>query len=88
VWDVESRREVRTLEGHSSSVWGVALSADCKRAISSSDDRTLKVWNLESGVSVATFTCDFPTRCCTIHGTQTILAGDESGRVHFLSLEL
>ncbi|MGA8030319.1 MAG: NB-ARC domain-containing protein, partial [Bryobacteraceae bacterium] len=49
VWDLESGRELRTLEGHSRSVTGVALTADGKRAVSASSDHTLKVWDLESG---------------------------------------
>lgn len=40
---------IRTLEGHSASVYGVALSADGRRAVSASLDRTLKVWDLERG---------------------------------------
>ena len=31
VWDVESGRELRTLEGHSDSVHGVAVSGDGRR---------------------------------------------------------
>jgi WD40 repeat protein len=39
----------RTLVGHSSFVVGVAMSADGRKAVSASHDRTLKVWALESG---------------------------------------
>ncbi len=41
---------LRTLEGHSAPVSGVAVTADGKRAISASDDNTLKVWDLGCGV--------------------------------------
>ena len=40
---------IRTLEGHSYSVTGVAVSADGRRAVSASWDGTLKVWDLEGG---------------------------------------
>ncbi|MBD2224473.1 NB-ARC domain-containing protein [Calothrix anomala] len=40
---------VRTLVGHSNSVNTVALSTDGKYAISGSDDKTLKVWNWQTG---------------------------------------
>jgi WD40 repeat protein len=40
---------LRTLEGHTNWVMSVALTADGKRAISGSVDKTLKVWDLDSG---------------------------------------
>jgi hypothetical protein len=45
---------LRTLEGHSWSVTGVAVTADGKRAVSASGDNTLKVWDLDSGVALRT----------------------------------
>ena len=47
-----------------------------------------RVWDLETGAAVATFTCDAPVRCCAFAGEHRVVAGDASGRVHFLSLEL
>ena len=44
---------VRTLVGQSA-VWGVAVTVDGKRAVSASNDGTLKVWNLESGETLRT----------------------------------
>jgi WD40 repeat protein len=49
VWELESGRALRTLEGHSGGVHGVAVTPDGTRAVSASDDYTLKVWELESG---------------------------------------
>jgi WD40 repeat protein len=43
-----------TLEGHSDSVNGVAVTADGKRAVSASRDNTLKVWDLDSGRALCT----------------------------------
>jgi WD40 repeat protein len=45
---------VRTLEGHSDPVLGVAVTPDGKRAVSASSDNTLKVWDLETGVAPRT----------------------------------
>ena len=44
---------LRTLEGHSAGVCGVAVTPDGKRAVSASDDETLKVWDLDTGRSAA-----------------------------------
>ena len=37
------------LEGHSASVWSVAWSPDGRRALSGSDDNTVRLWEVESG---------------------------------------
>ena len=54
VWDLESGRELRTLDGHSADVTGVAVTPDGRRAVSASWDKTLKVWDLESGRELRT----------------------------------
>ena len=48
VWDLERGEELRTLEGHTGWVDGVAVTPDGRRAVSACDDRTLKVWDLET----------------------------------------
>jgi WD40 repeat protein len=64
------------------------VSANGLRAVSASDDQTLKVWNLKPGALVASFTCDEPPRCCAFAGDGRTVADDASRRVHILSLEL
>ena len=87
LWDLQSGRALRTLEGHSGSVSGVAVSPDGKRAASASYDKTLRVWDLETGLTLATFHCDARAMCCAFAGGQTIVGGDAGGRLHFLYLE-
>ncbi len=40
---------LRTLQGHSNGVNSVSVTSDGRRAVSASDDHTLRVWDLESG---------------------------------------
>ena len=40
---------VRSLEGHTHGVNGVAVTADGRFAVSASKDKTLKVWDLGKG---------------------------------------
>ena len=52
VWDVESGRELHTLQGHSKIVYGVAVRPDGRHAVCTSSDSPLKVWDLETGAAV------------------------------------
>jgi hypothetical protein len=45
---------LHTLRGHGAAVRAVAVTADGTRAVSGSDDTTLKVWDLERGKELAT----------------------------------
>ena len=66
----------------------MAVTADGKRVVSASWDKTLKVWDLESGEVLATFTCDSAALCCALSDARKlIVVGDVGGHVHFLQLE-
>jgi WD40 repeat protein len=88
VWDLTTRKEQFTLNGHTSSVNAVAVTGDGNRAISGSRDKTIKVWDLSRGNVIASFTGESSIASCAIAPDGvTIVAGDTSGRVHFLRLE-
>jgi WD40 repeat protein len=66
----------------------VKITPDGKYAVSVSEDRTVKVWNLSTGQSVATFTGELAMRSCVVgRDGRTLAARDSLGRVHFLQLE-
>ncbi|EKD10831.1 WD-40 repeat protein [Arthrospira platensis C1] len=51
-------------------------------------DKTLKLWDLETGEVLATFTGEGAMESCAIAPDGvTVVAGDGSGRVYFLRLE-
>jgi WD40 repeat protein len=67
----------------------VVKTADGKRAVSASRSQTLSVWDLEEGKVVAALTADTPPFSCALGPDgRVIVAGDQWGRVHLLSLEL
>ncbi len=78
---------IRTLEGHSSSVSGCAFSPDGQRIVSASWDRTLKVWDAESGKCVAVFYADGPIVCCAFSSDNVLIVGGGARGVYFLKLE-
>jgi WD40 repeat protein len=49
IWDLDTGRVLRTLEGHSASVFSVGVTPNGKRAVSASRDHTLKIWDLDTG---------------------------------------
>ena len=88
VWDLETGRELLTFKGHNDEVKAVSVTPDGLKAVSASYDNTLKLWDLETGREIYTFSGDSPIYCCAVSPDGlTIVAGDSSGKVHFLRLE-
>ena len=54
IWDLESGKEIKTLNGHKGCINTVAFSPDGKYLASGSDDITIKLWDLEMGKDVQT----------------------------------
>jgi|GEM_PF-1301384 Flp pilus assembly protein TadD len=89
LWDLATGLELATLTGHSDKVRAVAIIPSGKQAVSGADDKTLKLWDLLTRKAVVTFTGEFKFDCCAVASDGiTVVAGDGSGRVHFLQLEM
>ena len=66
----------------------MATTADGKLQVWASGDETLKVWDVSARQFIANFTGESEIKCCAIASDNlTIVAGEASGRLHFLSLE-
>ena len=58
VWDLTGdaqRREFRRLEGHAKEVWTVRFSPDGSQLLSGSSDRTVRLWEMQTGNQLARF---------------------------------
>jgi WD40 repeat protein/serine/threonine protein kinase len=55
LWDGQKGTLLRTLEGHKSALWGLALGPDGTRLATASWDRTAKVWDTQTGEELVTF---------------------------------
>ena len=55
-----------TLTGHSDPVSSVAYSPDGKHIVSGSDDRTVKVWDAQTGKEVIVLVYHRPIVCCCV----------------------
>ena len=87
MWDLASGAELMTLTAHEGKVNAVAIVANGKYVYSVSDDFTLKAWDLASGRLLASYTGDSPMQACSTGVGGMVVAGDQAGRLHFLSLE-
>ncbi|MDO4584233.1 MAG: WD40 repeat domain-containing protein [Planctomycetia bacterium] len=55
VWDMESGRELKQMDGHTSTIHSVCFSADGKKVWSAGADGFLKVWDARTGMLLGAF---------------------------------
>lgn len=85
LWDIQQGKEIYKFSMHVAPVRGIALTEDGRRAISVAEDHTLKVIDLVSREVLASWESNAALNCCFITaGQAVILAGDQTGRVHYL----
>jgi WD40 repeat protein len=89
VWDWENVRKLHSISAYKGLVTCAVIALDGWLVVSCSDDHALKVWDMETGQCLATFMGKSPIRCCALASDcRTIVAGERSGRIHFLRLVL
>lgn len=60
IWDSETGRLLTTFSGHSAAITAVVFSSDGKRALSGSQDSTIKMWDANHGALLWTTTVERP----------------------------
>ena len=85
IWDLNTKQELVTLNGHVGAVTDVVVTPDGKRMISASTDSTIKVWDLEAVKAKKLFTwngCTSQINTITVtpDGKQAI-SGSEDGAI-------
>ena len=86
LWDLETGACLRTLEGHTDSVWSASVSLDWRRAVSGSLDKTLCVWDLETGACLAVYHAGAKLKGVALSPiVDRIVCGTDDGQVHFLT---
>jgi WD40 repeat protein len=88
IWDLEHMTPVRTLRGHTAYVTRAMLLPSGRQLVSASLDGTVRLWSIHNGKELATFVADSPVHSCIASTDgRVIVAGENSGRVHVLTLE-
>lgn len=54
IWNTTTYEGIQTLKGHKDSIISVSWSENCSRLMSASDDRNLKMWDLNNGSEIFT----------------------------------
>jgi len=86
VWDMETGVPIHILKGHVPITY-ITVTPDSRRVIFGSTDIALKIWDIVSAKILASFSGESRLATCAIsHDGKTIVAGEDSGRVHFLRL--
>jgi len=87
LWSLASGAEDFVVDAHEGEVNCVVVDKDGRYAVSVSDDCTVKLWRLLDLKLMATFTGDSPMKVCAMGEQGVIIAGDQSGCLHFLHIE-
>ena len=56
IWDVDNRKLLQQLRGHTDQIYALGFSPDNERAYSGSYDKTVKIWSVRDGKEIATLT--------------------------------
>jgi WD40 repeat protein len=80
LWDLATGRVTRTFAGHVGSVNSVAFSPDEMRVLSASSDRTLKIWQVQSGALIRSIESDRGILAASfaLGGARLVAGGDRS----------
>lgn len=86
-WSLSDGKRMYSLSGHTGKINMIDAVLGLPLLISVSDDHSLKVWNIKERLLVASFYGDSKMLSCSSSSqAKYIIAGEESGRVHFLTL--
>ncbi|CAL4061911.1 unnamed protein product, partial [Meganyctiphanes norvegica] len=81
VIDIDTKIIVRKLYGHGNQITDIAFSPDSKWLISSSLDKTIRIWDLPTGTCVDQFSIPNPTSSLTMSPVGDFLATTHTGHL-------
>ncbi len=78
LWSTESGELIRTLAGHDREVSGLAFASDGRLLVSGGDDRTTRVWEVETGAEHQRLDHDEPVQEVAVNRDGVVVIGSPS----------
>ncbi|QDL08628.1 protein kinase [Brasilonema octagenarum UFV-E1] len=88
IWNLADGSLIRTLTGHSDSVYSVAISQDGQTLVSGSKDKTIKIWNLADGSLIRTLSghSNYVNAVAISPDGQTLVSGSDDKTIKIWNL--
>ncbi len=88
-WDLKHSEIPRQFIGHTDHVWSLAFSPDGKSLVSGSGDKTVRIWNCETGEEVARLPLEKPitTRALAYSPCGSMIVGGMFGKIYLWCAE-
>jgi WD40 repeat protein len=87
LWEVATARLLTTLAGHGRQVRSIVFSPDGRHVTTTSDDRMVRIWDVQSGAKLGSFMDVCPVQCAAYTPDGKSLAwGAQSGQLTWLDL--
>lgn len=89
IWDMDTARIIRTLEGHDYIITSIDFTPDSKRILTSSWDKTIKLWNVETGDLIRTYknSSYFISNVAALPNSTSFLSGDDNGTIWHIEID-
>jgi WD40 repeat protein len=88
LWDIDTGKLLRRMEGHRDIVCMVCISGDSRRAVSAGLDQTIRQWDLETGREKHRFDCHAPVLGLALsQDNRRVLAACMDGAVLLVDIE-
>jgi WD40 repeat protein len=86
-WDIESRTKRLEMKGHKYYIWSIAFSRDGKRLVSGSWDKTVRLWEVSTGLELLSIkTSEDRVNVAAIPSDEDYLTSDFKGRVYVVAI--
>lgn len=89
MYHVPSKKMVRKLVGHTDTINSLQITSNNKFLISCSSDKTIRVWNLDTGDIENSFACNESEILCSVlsHDDEFIVVGAANSIIYIIRLE-